>query len=217
LPRLRPAPDAIRYTAGHLFGPWEAVTPPDNSHHSPSAGRSPAARPKPARQAKPLRVSKYGGSQGRGDVAQQVATVREVMLARLDDLGATHLWPIAEAAGIEHDTFLDMYQKMLWALFPVEVADGEPYTPDPAERQGVPPDGVKVRKGGLFPYPAEGIGDARSISFARHFLMGEQSPAAKMADEEGRPVFGAGDLAVLGARIERRAANERSENGLLSR
>jgi hypothetical protein len=155
-------------------------------------------------------VSKYGGSQGRGDVAQQVATVREVMLARLDDLGATRLLPVAVAAGMDRETFLDMYQEWLLALFPDECGDGEPYTPDPAKREGVPA-GVKERKGGLFPYPCEGVGDERSLTFARHFLRGNGSPIAGMVDDRGVPVFEPHELARLGERQEGRSAGRREK------
>jgi hypothetical protein len=133
-------------------------------------------------------------------VAQQVATVREVLLARLDDLGASDLWPIAEACGLRWDGWIQMYQRMLLCLFPAECGDGEEYTPDPAKRQDVPA-GVKVRKGGLFPYPCEGVGDERSLAFARWLLVGQQSPAAGLTMPDGEPVFTPADLVRLGERV----------------
>lgn len=103
-----------------------------------SASEAPPSEPKA------LRVSVYGGSQGLGDVEQMVTTVCEVLLARLDDLGETALWPIAEDCGLTHETFLAMYQRMLYCLFPIECGEEEvdedgnlrpkAYVPDPAER-----------------------------------------------------------------------------------
>jgi hypothetical protein len=196
------------YPFGHLFGPWEQT--PARSHQSSQDRRSSAGRAKSGRERKRLVASRYGtapgvhgGARGRGDVEQQVRTVREVMLARLDDLGATDLWPIAEGCGLSWDGWIQMYQRMLLSLFPEECGDGEGYTPDPACREGVPP-GAKARKGGLFPHPCEGVGDERSLAFARHFLRGQGSPAAGMTMPDGSPLFTDSDLAVLGERMVKR-------------
>lgn len=209
MPRLHPTSDVGCYRES-LFGPWES--------HSPSVEK-PKPRPKPAKK---LRVSRYGGSQGRGDVGQQVATVREVILARFDDIGATRLWPIAEAAGVKHPAFLRMFQEMLLCLFPDECGDGEPYMPDPAHRMQMPPvtypDGkpIKLRPGGLLPHPCEGVGDERAAAFAEHCLnVGRASPLAGMTttakDQHGNavtvPLFTEADLVRLGERIERRGAD----------
>jgi len=206
-----------RYPVGHLFGGWAdanesptmstdtvAKSKRKRSHSQAQQKLPPAAKP-------PLRVSVHGGSQGRGDAEQQVRTVREVLLARLDDIGATSLWPIAEDCGLSHQAFLQMYQRMLLVLFPDECGDGEAYVPDPAERLEMPPAGAKVRKGGLFPYPCEGVGDERSLAFARHLLIGEQSPIAGMKTVDGQPMFDAAELARLGERKRMREESGRAE------
>lgn len=146
---------------------------------------------------------------GAGDVVQMVRTVREILLARLDDIGATRLWPLADRSGLDRSAWLRMYQEMLLALFPEECGDGEPYVPNPAERMDLPP-GVKVRVGGLFPYPCEGVGDARSAAFARHLLAGMESPIAGMTDGDGARLFTDAELARLGERIERRTVRVRA-------
>jgi hypothetical protein len=167
-----------------------------------------------------------------------------VLLKRLDDLGATDIWPIAEGCGVSWDGFLGMWQQVLSALFPEECGEeGGPYTPDPAQRMRDAPSiawktvrkveeyevkvvregvevtkrrervtvPVKVRKG-LFPYPCEGVGDARSVAFAEHLLkLGKGSPAAKLAVPDPKsgttvPLLTDADLACLGERIERREA-----------
>lgn len=118
------------------------------------------------------------------------------MLARLDDLGATDLWPVAEEEGLSHTAFLRMYQKMLLALFPDECGDGETYAPSPDKRL----DGVRHRLGGLFPYPCEGMGDDRSAAYAECVMAGESSPVAAMRGSDGRAMFSRSDLARLGGR-----------------
>ncbi len=175
----------------------------------PTSARKPAKMTPAA--ARPPRVTDPRGKRRgtfrleEGLVASAVESVRNVLIARLDDLAAARLLPAAARYGLTPDDWLGLFREVQLALFPEEFGDGTPYTPDPAGRSETPGRFVQPKLDqGLLPLHCFGIGDVRAVAFARHLELGQGSPAAELTTPDGKPLFTPADLARLGERIERR-------------